>query len=104
MTTAGNLVDWKHLRVQLMGKTEKPPIPPRLEVPKLPQTVSAVCAKANLPECTAADLCEVLERDSAITVDLLRHAKELSGIVERGALGNGHHSTNGKRKRSNGRG
>lgn len=73
MTTAGNLVDWKHLRVQLMGKSEKPPIPPRLEVPKLPQTVSAVCQKANLPECTAADLCEVLERDSAITVDLLRH-------------------------------
>jgi len=73
MTTAGNLVDWKHLRVQLMGKTDKPPIPPRLEVPKLPQTVSAVCQKANLPDCTAADLCEVLERDSAITVDLLRH-------------------------------
>jgi HD-like signal output (HDOD) protein len=73
MTTAGNLIDWKHLRVQLMGKSEKPPIPPRLEVPKLPQTVSAVCQRANLPECTAADLCEVLERDAAITVDLLKH-------------------------------
>jgi HD-like signal output (HDOD) protein len=73
MTTAGNVIDWKHLRVQLMGKTEKPPLPPRLEVPKLPQSVSAVCQRANLPECTAADLCEVLERDTAITVDLLRH-------------------------------
>jgi methyl-accepting chemotaxis protein len=37
-------------------------------------------------------------------VDLLRHAEELSGIVDRGARGNGHHPTNGKRKRSNGRG
>ncbi len=67
------MVDWKRLRVQLMGKMEKPPLPPRLEVPKLPQVVSAVCQRANLPDCTAADLCEVLERDTAITVDLLRH-------------------------------
>jgi serine/threonine-protein kinase len=67
------MIDWKNLRVQLMGKAEKPPLPPKLEIPKLPQTVSAVCQRANLPDCTAADLCEVLERDSAITVDLLRH-------------------------------
>ena len=37
-------------------------------------------------------------------VDLLRHAEELSGIVDRGASGNGHQPTNGKRKGSNGRG
>ena len=67
------MIDWKHLRVQLMGKADKPPLPPKLEIPKLPQTVSAVCQRANLPECTAADLCEVLERDTAITVDLLKH-------------------------------
>lgn len=68
-----SFVDWKRLRLQLMGKTEKPPLPPRLEVPKLPKVVSDVCQRANRPDCTAADLCEVLERDAAITVDLLRH-------------------------------
>jgi HD-like signal output (HDOD) protein len=67
------MIDWAHLRVQLMGKTEKPILPPKLEIPKLPQTVSAVCQRANLPDCTADDLCEVLERDSAITLDLLKH-------------------------------
>jgi HD-like signal output (HDOD) protein len=67
------MVDWKHLRAQVMGKTDKPPLPPRLEVPKLPQTVSAICERSQRPDCTAADLCEVLEQDPAITVDLLRH-------------------------------
>ncbi len=67
------MIDWKHLRAQVMGKTDKPPLPPRLEVPKLPQTVSAVCERAQRPDCTAADLCEVLEQDPAITVDLLKH-------------------------------
>lgn len=70
---AKEVIDWKRLRVQLMGKTDKPTLPPRLEIPKLPQTVSAVCQRANRPDCTAADLCEVLERDTAITVDLLKH-------------------------------
>ena len=72
-TQAKDMIDWKHLRVQLMGKADKPPLPPKLEIPKLPQTVSAICQRANLPDCTAADLCEVLERDSSITVDLLKH-------------------------------
>ncbi len=58
------MIDWKHLRAQVMGKTDKPPLPPRLEVPKLPQTVSAVCERAERPDCTAADLCEVLEQES----------------------------------------
>jgi len=67
------MIDWKQLRVQLMGKADKPPLPPKLEILKLPQTVSAVCQRANLPDCTAADLCVVLEQDTAITIDLLKH-------------------------------
>jgi serine/threonine-protein kinase len=56
-----------------MGKAEKPVLPPKLEIPKLPQTVSAICQKANSPNCTLEDLSSVLERDAAITVDLLKH-------------------------------
>jgi HD-like signal output (HDOD) protein len=67
------MVDWKHLRVQLMGNTEQPVLPPRLEVPKLPQTVSAICQKANSRNCTPEDLSNVLEKDAALTVDLLKH-------------------------------
>ena len=67
------MIDWKHLRAQVMGKGEKPPLPPRLEIPKMPHTVSAVCERAQKPDCTAADLCEVLEQDPSITVDLLKH-------------------------------
>ncbi|HEV8069692.1 MAG TPA: HDOD domain-containing protein [Planctomycetaceae bacterium] len=67
------MIDWKHLRAQVMGKGEKPPLPPRLEVPKMPHTVSAICERAQKPDCTAADLCEVLEQDPSITVDLLKH-------------------------------
>ncbi|HXY33565.1 MAG TPA: HDOD domain-containing protein [Planctomycetaceae bacterium] len=67
------MIDWKHLRAQVMGKGEKPPLPPRLEVPKLPHTVSLICQRAQEPDCTAADLCEVLEQDPSLTVDLLKH-------------------------------
>lgn len=80
------MIDWKHLRAQVMGKTDKPPLPPRLEVPKLPQTVSAVCERAQRPDCTAADLCEVLEQDPAITVDLLKHVNSAaSGLRTKAA-------------------
>jgi serine/threonine-protein kinase len=67
------MVDWKHLRTQLMGKADKPVLPPKMEIPKLPQTVSAICQKANSPNCTLEDLSAVLEKDAAITVDLLKH-------------------------------
>jgi HD-like signal output (HDOD) protein len=67
------MIDWKHLRAQVMGKVDKPPLPPRLEVPKMPSTVSAICERAQKPDCTAADLCKVLEQDPSITVDLLKH-------------------------------
>jgi len=67
------MIDWKHLRVQLMGRGEKPVLPPKLEIPRLPHTVSAICQKANSPNCTPDELCNVLEKDAAITVDLLKH-------------------------------
>ena len=61
----------------------------------------------NIRQVTDRNARDVRETKSG-TVDLLRHAQELTGFIEtrqpRGGRSNGHSGSNGKRKAANGRG
>lgn len=66
-------MDWTELRRFLLGEHDPKLLPPKVEIPVLPTTVTEVCKKTTEPDCTSAALATIIERDSALTCEILRY-------------------------------
>jgi HD-like signal output (HDOD) protein len=66
-------MNWTELRQQHLGELATSKLPVKVELPPLPHVVSQVCQRANDPHCTAQDLAILLEKDVALTCDILKH-------------------------------
>jgi HD-like signal output (HDOD) protein len=66
-------MNWTELRQQRLGELATRKLPVKVELPPLPHVVSQVCQRANDPHCTAQDLAILLEKDMALTCDILKH-------------------------------
>lgn len=71
MTTA---INWTDLRKKVVGENDPSLLPPKIEIPALPATVSQVCQKAKDPDCSVGDIGQLIEKDTALTCDLLKYA------------------------------
>lgn len=65
--------NWKSLSTQLIGSVQIENLPAAVELPALPHAVGEFVQKASDPNYGARELANIVETDSALTVELLRY-------------------------------
>jgi serine/threonine-protein kinase len=66
-------IDWAQLRAQALDGFALAALPPTLELPALPHAVTLFAQKSGDPKASARDLAEIIETDSGLTLELLKH-------------------------------
>lgn len=66
-------IDWAKLREDGIGQLALEALPPTLKLPALPVAVTRFTQKANEPDVRMKDLAAVIETDTGLTTELLRH-------------------------------
>lgn len=66
-------LDWAALRTQALDGFALAALPPTLELPALPHAVTLFVQKSNDPKANSRDLAQIIETDSGLTLELLRH-------------------------------
>jgi serine/threonine-protein kinase len=66
-------IDWAALREEGVGRFALAALPPNLRLPALPLAVTRFTEKAGLPDVPLRELAAVLETDTGLTAELLRH-------------------------------
>lgn len=67
------MLNWTETRRSLIGDRVRSILPPRVKLPVLPRAITEFSRKAEDPEASPADLGRIIETDSGLTCDLLRH-------------------------------
>ncbi|MBA3315484.1 MAG: HDOD domain-containing protein [Planctomycetaceae bacterium] len=66
-------IDWAKLREDGIGRLAVDALPPTLKLPALPLAVTKFTEKAGDPDVRMRDLAAVIETDTGLTTELLRH-------------------------------
>ena len=66
-------MNWSSMRRLLLSNETRSVLPPRVKVPILPIAVTKFSQKAKKPDTTAVELGRIIEADSGLTCQLLRH-------------------------------
>jgi serine/threonine-protein kinase len=66
-------IDWAQLREKHLGDFSATALPPTLELPALPHAVTLFMQKSNDTGVTLKELAKIIETDSGLTLELLRH-------------------------------
>ncbi len=66
-------IDWEKIRSDAIGEFTLSALPPFIELPALPHAVTKFVQTANKPDATLKDLARIIETDTGLTVELLRH-------------------------------
>ncbi|HUG93611.1 MAG TPA: HDOD domain-containing protein [Planctomycetaceae bacterium] len=66
-------LDWAAIRSQALDGFALAALPPTLELPALPHAVTLFVQRSNDPKVTARELAQIVETDSGLTLELLRH-------------------------------
>jgi serine/threonine-protein kinase len=66
-------IDWAKLREEGVGRFALAALPPTLKLPALPLAVTRFTEKAAKPDVPLRELAAILETDTGLTVELLRH-------------------------------
>lgn len=66
-------IDWAKIREEGVGQFALAALPPTLKLPALPVAVTRFTERANDPEVTMRELAAVIETDTGLTAELLRH-------------------------------
>ncbi|MEZ6042180.1 MAG: HDOD domain-containing protein [Planctomycetaceae bacterium] len=79
MTTVGDgKFSWKALRAETIDAFDPDHLPKSIELPALPHAVSEFVEKAANPDFDIKVLSAIVERDSGLTVELLKHVNSAS--------------------------
>ena len=65
--------DWKNLSQRSVASVKANLLPKSIELPALPHAVTEFVQASAKPDYSIADLAKIIEKDSALTVELLRH-------------------------------
>ena len=65
--------DWKNLSLRSVASVKADLLPKAIELPALPHAVTEFVQASANPDYSIADLAKIIEKDSALTVELLRH-------------------------------
>ena len=65
--------DWTGLLQEALGDFTIASLPPTLSLPALPVAVSQFIQKSNDPKVEIKDLAKIIETDSGLTIELLKH-------------------------------
>lgn len=65
--------DWKNLSQRSVASVKADLLPKAIELPALPHAVTEFVQASANPDYSIADLAKIIEKDSALTVELLRH-------------------------------
>lgn len=66
-------VDWTAIREEALKDFSVAALPPTLKLPALPHAVTRFVERANDPNVTMKELASIVETDTGLTVELLRH-------------------------------
>ena len=66
-------MDWAAIRTQELEGFALAALPPTLELPALPHVVTQFVQKSNDPKANARELSDIIETDSGLTLELLKH-------------------------------
>ncbi len=66
-------IDWKNLLDEKLDNLTISILPPTLKLPALPVAVTQFMERSKDPEASLKDLAEIIETDSGLTIELLRH-------------------------------
>jgi serine/threonine-protein kinase len=66
-------LDWAAIRTQALDGFACVALPPTLELPALPHAVTLFVQKSSDSKASARDLAQIVETDSGLTLELLRH-------------------------------
>lgn len=66
-------LNWPEFRRAAVEAISANQLPPNIELPSLPQAVTDFLVKAASPDFDIRVLAEIVEKDAALTLDLLRH-------------------------------
>lgn len=65
--------DWSKLREHYLGNTSLAALPPPLKLPALPHAVTQFVQKSNDADVTIKELARIIETDSGLTLEILKH-------------------------------
>lgn len=66
-------VDWSAMREQGLREMAIAKLPPTLQLPALPHAVTQFVQRVKKPNVTLKELAEIVETDTGLTLELLRH-------------------------------
>ena len=66
-------INWAELREQFLGDFSEAVLPPTLKLPALPHAVTLFIQKSNDSDASVKELAKIIETDSGLTLELLRH-------------------------------
>ena len=66
-------IDWAAIREESLSGFTLAALPPTMKLPALPHAVTLFVQKSNDPNATAQDLAKIVETDTGLTLELLRH-------------------------------
>lgn len=66
-------IDWAAIRAEAMGEFALAALPPTMQLPALPHAVTLFVQKSNNPDATVKELAAIIETDTGLTLELLRH-------------------------------
>ncbi|HQX50239.1 MAG TPA: HDOD domain-containing protein [Planctomycetaceae bacterium] len=73
MSTAALAFDWKTLSANSVASVNADLLPTSIELPALPQAVTEFVKKSSKPNFNVTELSGIVEKDTALTVELLKH-------------------------------
>ena len=69
-------LDWATIRTRALDGFACAALPPTLELPALPTAVTLFVQKSNDPKAGVRELAQIIETDSGLTLELLRHVEQ----------------------------
>jgi HD-like signal output (HDOD) protein len=66
-------IDWAAIRDEALGNFTVAALPPTLKLPALPHAVTLFVEKSNDPNVSVKELAAIVETDTGLTLELLRH-------------------------------
>lgn len=66
-------IDWAGILQEALGDLATAALPPTMNLPALPLAVTQFAQKSNDPKAEIKDLAKIIETDSGLTVELLKH-------------------------------
>ncbi len=84
-------VNWSDIRAKQLGEHPESILPPSIELPVLPRVVMEFSRRSEHPNVGIRELAEIIETDSVLTIELLKHLNSAAAGL-RGRVASAQHA------------